>query len=39
MRHDENPFAFVGRSLDSTAFLSFVLLAIAVLMAWAVWRR
>ena len=35
MPRDENPLAFVGRFLDSTPFLSCVLLAIASMVAWA----
>jgi hypothetical protein len=36
--YNENPLAFVGKFLDSTGFLSFVLVVIAGLAAWAVWR-
>jgi hypothetical protein len=34
----DNPLAFVGKFLDSTPFLSFVLVVIASLVAWAIWR-
>jgi hypothetical protein len=38
MQNSENPFAFVGKILDSSIFLSSVLVAIAGLMVWAIWR-
>ena len=34
----ENPFAFIGKILDSSVFLVTVLVAIGSLAVWAVWR-
>jgi hypothetical protein len=38
VQREENPLAFIGKILDSSVFLSLVLLVIACLMGWAVWR-
>jgi hypothetical protein len=38
MQNNDNPLAFVGKFLDSSIFLGSVLVAIASLMVWAIWR-
>lgn len=39
MASDDNPLSFIGKFLDSTPFLICVLIAIAGLAGWAIWRH